>query len=164
MSTADDMRSEAAADRLLEDSWEARTRRLPRRELISELIAAVLFLATAGGLLLLPGATSGFDPAVAGVLVAVYVLLAGIEFPVGAGNVVPTQLVLVPMLVLLPPASVPLLVAAGLLLAKPRTGCADAARSTTCSSRSPTRGTPSARPRSCCSPARRSSISATCRC
>ena len=116
------MRSEAAADRLLEDSWQSRPRRLPRRELLSEVAAAVLFLVTAGGLLLLPGATSGFDPGVAVVLVAVYVVLAGIEFPVGAGNVLPTQLVLVPMLVLLPPATVPLVVAVGLLLARLSTG------------------------------------------
>ena len=118
VSTPDDMRSEAAAERLLEDSWTARTRRLPQRELISELCAAILFLAVAGGMLLLPGATDGFDPLAAAVLVGVYMVLAGIEFPIGNGNVVPTQLVLVPMLVLLPPATVPLLVAGGLFLAK----------------------------------------------
>jgi diguanylate cyclase (GGDEF)-like protein len=75
-------------------------------------------VAAAGGLLLVPGATGGFDPIVAVALLGVYVILACVEFPVGAGNVVPTQLVLVPMLVLLPPATVPPLVAAGLLLAK----------------------------------------------
>ncbi|WP_169542235.1 bifunctional diguanylate cyclase/phosphohydrolase [Solirubrobacter soli] len=79
---------------------------------------ALLFLAAAGGLLLLPGATSGFDLATAGVLVGLYVILAGVEFPVGAGNVLPTQLVLIPMLVLVPPGAVPFLVAAGLLLAR----------------------------------------------
>src|SRR6185436_10738665 len=118
MSTADDMRSEAVADRLLEDSWQSRSRRLPPRELVSELAAAVSFLLVAGVLLLLPGATAGFDPAAAALLLAVYVVLARIEFPVGGGNVVPTQLALIPMLVLLPPGVVPLLVAAGLLLAK----------------------------------------------
>jgi diguanylate cyclase (GGDEF)-like protein len=118
VSAIDDMQSEAAADRLLEDSWQTRSRRLPRRELISELAAAGLFLLVAGALLLVPGATSGFRPDVAVVLIAVYVVLAGIEFPVGGGNVVPTQLVLVPMLVMLPPATVPVMVAAGLLLAK----------------------------------------------
>jgi diguanylate cyclase (GGDEF)-like protein len=112
------MRSAAGADRLLEDSWQTRSRRLPRRELISELVAAALFAIAAGALLSLPNATSGFEPSVAILLVAVYVLLARIEFPVGGGNVVPTQLVLIPMLVLLPPAIVPVLVAAGLLLAK----------------------------------------------
>src|SRR3954447_4581489 len=112
------MRSETVADRLLEDSWSARTRRLPRRELVTEVLFALLFVATAGGLLLLPGAHAGFDPAMAGVLIGLYAILAGVEFPVGAGNVLPTQLVLIPMLVLAPPGAVPLLVAAGLLLAR----------------------------------------------
>jgi diguanylate cyclase (GGDEF)-like protein len=118
VSTTDDIRSETAAERLLEDSWDGRTRRLPRREFVTEIVFALLFVAVAGGLLLSPGATSGFDPAVAGVLVGLYVILAGVEFPVGAGNVLPTQLVLIPMLVLVPPAAVPFLVAAGLLLAR----------------------------------------------
>jgi diguanylate cyclase (GGDEF)-like protein len=118
VSTLDDMRSAAATDRLLEDSWQTRSRRLPRRELISELVAAGLFAIAAGVLLSLPNAMAGFEPGVAILLVAIYVLLARIEFPVGGGNVVPTQLALVPMLVLLPPAVVPVLVAAGLLLAK----------------------------------------------
>jgi diguanylate cyclase (GGDEF)-like protein len=114
----DDVLSTAATDRLLEESWDTRSRRLPRRELLSELIAAALFLVVAGALLLAPGAIRGFDPVEAAVLLAVYVVLARIEFPVGGGNVVPTQLVLVPMLVLLPPGVVPLMVAIGMLLAK----------------------------------------------
>jgi diguanylate cyclase (GGDEF)-like protein len=118
VNTVDDMRSEAMADRLLEDSWQSRSRRLPPRELISELVAGGLFAIVAAALLQLPHATAGFQAGVAVLLVAVYVLLAGIEFPVGGGNVVPTQLVLIPMLVLLPPATVPVLVSVGLLLAK----------------------------------------------
>src|SRR4051794_40941027 len=118
VSTADDMRSDAAADRLLEDSWEARARRLPRRELLTEIVFAAMFLAVVGGLLLLPAATAGFDPAMAAVLVGLYALLTRVEFPVGAGSVLPTQLVLIPMLVLMPPGVVPLLVAAGLLLGR----------------------------------------------
>src|SRR4051812_3583362 len=118
VSTADDMRSDAAADRLLEDSWESRARRLPRRELLTEIAFAVAFLASVGGLLWLPAATAGFDPAMAAVLVGLYALVSGVEFPVGAGSVLPTQLVLIPMLVLMPPGVVPLLVAAGLLLGR----------------------------------------------
>jgi diguanylate cyclase (GGDEF)-like protein len=118
VSTVDDMRSDAAADRLLEDSWEGRQRRLPRRELVTEIVFAVLFVVTAVALALVPGAMSGFDPAMAALLVGLYVILAVVEFPVGAGNVLPTQLVLIPMLVLVPPGAVPLLVAAGLLLAR----------------------------------------------
>ena len=45
-----------------------------------------------------------------------YAIVSRIEFPIGAGYVVPSYLVLVPMLVLLPPGLVPLLVAAGLML------------------------------------------------
>ncbi len=118
MTGADDVRSETATDRLLEDSWDSSSRRLPRREVVSELVATALFVVTAGGLLLAQGTTAGFDLAVAALLLALYVVLAGIEFPVGAGNFVPTQLVLVPMFALLAPATVPLLVAAGLLLAR----------------------------------------------
>ena len=112
------MRSEAAADRLLEESWDGRTRRLPPREVLTEIVFALLFVAAAGALLLLEGATSGFDLAMAAVLVGLYAILAGVEFPVGAGNVLPTQLVLIPMLMLTPPGAVPFLVAAGLLLAR----------------------------------------------
>jgi diguanylate cyclase (GGDEF)-like protein len=118
VSTVNDMHSEAAAERLLEESWETRSRGVSARELVTEVAAGGLFLVAAGSLLLLAGATNGFDPVVAAVLVALYALVSRVEFPVGAGYVVPSQLVLVPMLVLLPPATVPLLVACGLLLAR----------------------------------------------
>ena len=47
---------------------------------------------------------------------AAYALVARAEFPAGAGFAVPTQIVLVPMLLLLPTPSVPLLVALALLI------------------------------------------------
>jgi diguanylate cyclase (GGDEF)-like protein len=118
LATVDDMHSEAPAERLLEESWEARTRRLPRRELVTELVAAGLFLLAAGALVLAPKAAAGFDPIVAVLLVALYAIVSRVEFPVGVGYVVPSQLVLVPMLVMLPPGTVPLLVCAGLILAR----------------------------------------------
>ena len=49
-------------------------------------------------------------------LVAAYALATKVEFEVASGSVVPTQLVLVPMLFLLPPALVPVAVAAGFLI------------------------------------------------
>ncbi len=110
------MHSEAAAERLLEESWDTRSRGVSARELVTELAAGGLFLVAASALLLVHGATAGFDPTVAAVLLGLYVLVSRVEFPVGAGYVVPSQLVLVPMLVLLPPATVPLLVACGLVL------------------------------------------------
>jgi hypothetical protein len=118
VSTVNDMHSEAAAERLLEESWETRSRGVSARELVTEVAAGGLFLVAACSLLALDGATIGFDPVVAAVVVALYALVSRVEFPVGAGYVVPSQLVLVPMLVLLPPATVPLLVACGLLLAR----------------------------------------------
>jgi diguanylate cyclase (GGDEF)-like protein len=114
----DALSSGSAAERLLEDTWEDRSRRLSRRELVTEVIAGALFVACALALLLAPGGTAGFDPAVAAALAALYVLVSFVEFPVGAGYAAPTQLVLVPMLVLLPPASVPPLVAGGYALAR----------------------------------------------
>lgn len=98
------------AERLLEDSWGLRQRRVARRELIAELLAAVAFLAVAGVLARL-GAAAPMNPLLAASLVAAYAVLSAVRFPVGVGYVVPTQLVLVPMLVLMPPAQVPLLVA-----------------------------------------------------
>jgi signal transduction histidine kinase/CheY-like chemotaxis protein len=53
---------------------------------------------------------------VVAMLVATYALVSRVEFEVGAGSAVPTQLVLVPMLFELPPSLVPACVAAGLVL------------------------------------------------
>ena len=106
---------QSATEQLLERSWEARERRASERELTVDASAAVLFLAAAAALLLHPGVSSP-NLGRALMLVAVYALVARVEFPVGAGYVVPTQLVLVPMLVLLPPALVPAAVAAGLVI------------------------------------------------
>jgi diguanylate cyclase (GGDEF)-like protein len=118
VSALDDIRSANAAERLLEESWAARSRALPKREVASELAATLAFIVAAVAVALYPGALTGFDPAVAALLVAIYVVLARIEFPVGNGYVLPTHLALVPMLVLVPPGAVPGLVAAGLLLAR----------------------------------------------
>ncbi|MGZ8635035.1 MAG: HD domain-containing phosphohydrolase, partial [Solirubrobacteraceae bacterium] len=116
--TPEDIRSDDAAERLLEDSWETRSRGVDRRELVTELIAGALFVLGGVALLLTPGAAAGYDAAPAVALVVLYALVSRVEFPVGAGYVFPSQLVLVPMLLLLPPATVPLLVAAGLVVVR----------------------------------------------
>ncbi|MGA9859063.1 MAG: diguanylate cyclase [Solirubrobacteraceae bacterium] len=105
---------QSPTEQLLESSWEARERRGSQRELIAEAAAAALF-AVAAGLLLLIGGAGSPRPEVAALLIAIYVVVARIEFPVGAGHVVPTQLVLVPMLLWLPPSVVPVAVALGLI-------------------------------------------------
>ena len=50
-SQLDDARASDPVERLLEESWESRTQRANRRELVVEGSAAVLFLAVAGPLL-----------------------------------------------------------------------------------------------------------------
>jgi putative nucleotidyltransferase with HDIG domain len=56
------------------------------------------------------------SPAVVALLVGVYAVVMLFTFEVGPGAVAATELVLVPMLFLLPPAAVPLCVAGGILL------------------------------------------------
>ncbi len=106
--------SQSATERLLEGSWEHRERRASERELVVEAAAAVLFAAACAGLLG-AGGSAGLRHGIAALLIIVYALVARIEFPVGTGYVVPTQLILIPMLVMLPPAVVPPAVAVGLL-------------------------------------------------
>jgi HD-GYP domain-containing protein (c-di-GMP phosphodiesterase class II) len=82
------------------------------------LALAAGFLAAATGAAIVLPAVRAFSPATALVAVLAYALVASIRFEVGHGIVLPTQLVLVPMLFALPPRGVPLLVAGGLLLSR----------------------------------------------
>jgi putative nucleotidyltransferase with HDIG domain len=90
------------------------TRTLPR-EVAAQVVVGVPFLLVAGLL-----AAFGLDEPVDATDVVIFVLAAAVmgrlEFETGAGFTVPTQLIFVPMLFLLPPAIVPLVVAAALLL------------------------------------------------
>jgi diguanylate cyclase (GGDEF)-like protein len=115
MSAVEFYETDSVTERLLERSWAGRDRRASERELIVDATAAALFSAVAG-LLLLGGSTAGLRLPVSALLVAVYALVCRIEFPVGAGYVVPTQLILVPMLLILPPAVVPAAVGAGMVI------------------------------------------------
>ena len=116
MSPIDLHEERSATERLLERSWEARERRASQRELIVDATAGALFVAVASAVLVLGGGLTGVRSSTAILLIAIYALVGRIEFPVGAGYVVPTQLILVPMLLILPPAAVPLAVGAGMLL------------------------------------------------
>jgi diguanylate cyclase (GGDEF)-like protein len=113
--------AESATERLLESSWEERERSASERELLVDAVAAALFVAVAAALLLAAGThphagAVGPFTGTAALLIAVYALVVRIEFPVGAGYVVPTQLILVPMLLVLPPAAVPAAVGCGMAL------------------------------------------------
>ncbi len=104
-------------ERLLEDSWHTRSRRMNSRELLFEGGAALLFAGVAIPMAV-PGLSSTqLDVPLAALLVVLYALASrAVEFPLGAGYVVPSYVILVPMLLLLPPGSAPLFAATGLTL------------------------------------------------
>jgi len=104
------------AEELVEGGRELVARPLERRELVGEAVAGAAFLATATAMALFLDAERAFSLPLACTLVVAYAVASRIKFEVGAGFTVPTQLVFVPMLFLLPTPIVPLLVAVGNLL------------------------------------------------
>jgi HD-GYP domain-containing protein (c-di-GMP phosphodiesterase class II) len=101
----------------LHQSWDkGRSEPLRGRELAAEATTAAAFLVCAVALAELVDAKEAFDLPLAATLVATYALMARVHFPIGYGFTIPTQLVLVPMLFLVPLGAVPLLVAAGMVL------------------------------------------------
>jgi diguanylate cyclase (GGDEF)-like protein len=101
-------------ERLLEESWEKRSLPATRRASAVEAWASGLFLSVSVPLAVSALAGAHLRVGLAGVLVVLYALFArSIRLPLGAGSFVPSYLVLVPMLVLLPAGTVPLLAALG---------------------------------------------------
>jgi diguanylate cyclase (GGDEF)-like protein len=100
---------------------EARRRRarlgLPaRRELAAATLTSASFLAAALAFALVAHPDRRLDAPVAVLLCLSFAVLSQLEFELGSGSAVPTQLVFVPMLFLAPLDVVPLLVGAGFLL------------------------------------------------
>jgi PAS domain S-box-containing protein len=110
-------RASADADGLLRQRGLDVGRRLSQRERRVEYAMTALFLAVAAVMATAWTATWR-DPLDAVLLVATYALVARVRFQVGPGLVRPTELVLVPMLLLLPAPFVPGLVAAGSVLSE----------------------------------------------
>jgi putative nucleotidyltransferase with HDIG domain len=105
----------AATERRIEESYERRQRPLARRELLCSLPFVVSFLVVAVALALLAEPAREFSLPLAIAFVVVYAVAEGIQFSTGAGYTVPSQLVLVPMLLLLPTPLVPLLAAVAIV-------------------------------------------------
>ncbi len=103
-------------EELIERGRDLAAQPLAGRELVGEAVAAFGFLACAVAMAVFLDGEQSFSVPLACTLVAAHVVAARIKFEVGAGFTVPTQLVLVPMLFLLPTPLVPLLVALGNLL------------------------------------------------
>jgi diguanylate cyclase (GGDEF)-like protein len=113
----EDARSAGAVERLLEDSWDARERRMGHREQLVEASSALLYLAIAVPLAVVALGSHAVDWQLAATLLVMHAVCSRfVSFPLGAGYVVPSYLVLVPMLLLLPVGAVPLLVAVSMAL------------------------------------------------
>jgi HD-GYP domain-containing protein (c-di-GMP phosphodiesterase class II) len=114
--TAPVVEADHDGDSLIEERRARASTPLARRDSRVTSASALLFLAAAACLqLAFPGDR---HPSIGllVLLVAAYAVASKVEFEVGIGSAIPTQLVFVPMLFLLPPAMVPVCVAVGLLL------------------------------------------------
>ena len=87
-----------------------------RREVRATVAVAMIFAIAVAALAAWAPDRGDHTAVTAVVLVVSYALVARVQFEVGAGVAVPTQLVFVPMLFLAAPAAVPVLVALGLVL------------------------------------------------
>jgi len=115
--TPSDRSTGALEAEVIEEQRVRRLAKLAANERLSLGVSNVLFVAAAVGLFaLFPSERSPSTLAVL-LLVAAYAVAFRLDFEIGTGSAVPTQLILVPMLFVLPTASVPLAVAGAILLA-----------------------------------------------
>jgi HD domain len=102
---------------LLAQSRDRRPSPMSSRERLAELVLGLL-LALAVAAMVAAFGVEDFSLGPALALTAAYVLASRVRFDVGAGYVDPSQLVLVPMLFVIPPALVPAFVLLGLALSR----------------------------------------------
>jgi diguanylate cyclase (GGDEF)-like protein len=102
--------------RLVDDARKRSGTALYGRDQLTTLALGLGYVLTALGLSLTVRAAALPDPWLLALLVALYALVSRVEFEVWSGTVLPTELVLVPMLFLAPAGEVPLLVALGFVL------------------------------------------------
>jgi HD-GYP domain-containing protein (c-di-GMP phosphodiesterase class II) len=107
---------DADADALIEQSRQLAATPLGDRDRLASLLLGTSFLVAAVAMALLAHSSRHPGLWTFVVFVASYALASRIDFEIGTGSTVPTQLVLVPMLALLPVQTVPLCVVTGLLL------------------------------------------------
>ena len=102
---------------VIEEQRVRRLARLAANERLSLAVSNALFIATALALfVLLPSERSPSTLSVL-LLVTAYAVAFRLDFEIGTGSAVPTQLILVPMFFVLPTGSVPLAVAGAIMLA-----------------------------------------------
>jgi HD-GYP domain-containing protein (c-di-GMP phosphodiesterase class II) len=105
-----------AVQELLEGFSDGMRAPLSRREWLHAAVGALTFLIAASALAAFLPAERAFEPLTACILALAFALATQVKFEVGVGYAVPTQLVFVPMLFLLPVGTVPLVVLAGMVL------------------------------------------------
>jgi putative nucleotidyltransferase with HDIG domain len=104
---------------LVEQSRARVARALGGREVLPTVVTAAAFVATTAALVVwLPSARPDAGLGITIALVACYALAARVQFEVAFASAVPTQLVFVPMLFLVPLHLVPVLVALGFFLSR----------------------------------------------
>ena len=108
---------DAEEGRWIAETRERRPHRLGGRDWRFSFGAALGLVAFAVAAPILIDSHRAVSPLVIATIVGAYALAATVEFEVGDGSAVPTELILVPMLFLLPLGLVPACVVAGLLLA-----------------------------------------------
>jgi HD-GYP domain-containing protein (c-di-GMP phosphodiesterase class II) len=102
--------------RVIEEQRARRLHRLARRELISVVVFSGGFLAAAVLMAVLIPSDRNPGWIASLLLVGAYAAAFRLDFEIGTGSAVPTELILVPMLFVLPVGLVPLAVAAGIVL------------------------------------------------
>jgi HD-GYP domain-containing protein (c-di-GMP phosphodiesterase class II) len=108
--------AEGESDALVEERRARATTPLERLDSLVTSASALAFLAASASLALLSSGERHPSFGLLALVVVAYAVASKVEFEVGIGSAIPTQLVFVPMLFLLPPSMVPLCVALGLLL------------------------------------------------
>jgi len=101
--------------RLVDDARKRAGSRLYGRDQLTTVTSGLAFLAAALALRALFADGPALSAGLAALLVAVYAALSRVEFELASGTVLPTELVLVPMLFLAPSTQVPLLAALGFI-------------------------------------------------
>jgi putative nucleotidyltransferase with HDIG domain len=101
---------------LIEEYERSAPEPLSSRERLVEVCFGCLAIAVAAAIAVGFHADRHFSPATLGLLLAAYLVAKRVQFAVGAGYTIPTQVVFVPMLFLLPTPIVPLVVIAGSVL------------------------------------------------
>src|SRR5215218_9648511 len=103
------------AQRVIEERRARRLNRLARRDRATLIGSVALFLTVAGAMAMLIPSERNPSVFTVALLLGAYAVAFRLDFEISSGSAVPTQLILVPMLFLLPIGMVPLAVAAGVL-------------------------------------------------